>query len=206
MENNNCLGKIESISIMLMIMINKLILNIPYYIVNLTGNGSIINIIYISIIDFVLLLIILKLFKNFENSDIIDISEILGGKIFKIIIGTLSISIFLLVSFITLLDFSNFLHRIYFSNFQIIYIILFFIIGILAANFIGLKSIARTTTLIIPFAILSIVITFLAILKDLDLQSITPFLGKSYYNTFFLGISNGFAMYIIVYIYFLNHY
>lgn len=202
MENNNSLGKIESISIIIMVMINKLILNIPYYIVNLTGNGSIVNIIYIGVIDFGFLLIILRLFKNFENSDIIDISEYLGGKALKILVAIISILLFLLVSFITLLDFSNVLHKIYFSQFQIIYILGFFIIGIAIANFIGLKSISRVTSFIIPFSIISILVTFIAVFKDLTITSITPILGESYKNTFVLGLSNSFAMYIMVYYYF----
>lgn len=204
MESNNCLGKLESISIILMVMINKLILNIPYYIVNLTGNGSVVNIIYIGIIDFIFLLVILKLFQKFENSDIIDVSEYLGGKVLKNIMATISILLFLLVSFITLLDFSNVLHKIYFSQFPIIYILGFFIIGVAIANFIGLKSISRITSFIIPFAIFSILITFIAVFKDLKITSFTPILGESYQKTFIIGLSNTFSMYIMVYYYFLK--
>lgn len=204
MESNNSLGKIESISIIIMVMINKLILNIPYYIVNLTGNGSIVNIIYIGAIDFVFLLVILKLFKNFENSDLIDISEYLGGKPLKMLVAIISVLLFLLVSFITLLDFSNVLHKIYFSQFQIIYILGFFVIGVAIANFTGLKSISRVTSFIIPFAIISILVTFIAVFKDLSITSVTPIFGESYKNTFVLGLSNSFAMYIMVYYYFLK--
>lgn len=202
METNNSLEKVESISILIMVMINKLILNIPYYIVNLTGSGSIINIIYIGIIDFIFLLIILRLFKNFENSDIIDISEYLGGKPLKILITIISVLIFLLVATMTLIDFSNVLHQIYFSQFQIIYILGFFIIGVAIANFIGLKSISRVTSLIISFAIISIIVTFIAIFKDLSISSFTPIFGENYKTTFLIGLSNSFAMYIIAYYYF----
>ena len=45
MGSNYKLDKKETIIIMIMIMINKLILNVPYYIVNLVGTGSIANII-----------------------------------------------------------------------------------------------------------------------------------------------------------------
>ena len=128
MENNYKLGKIEAIALILIIMINKLILNIPYYIVDLVGSGAIVNLIYIGIIDFSLLLIIIKLFKNFENSDILDISEFLAGKPFKNLIALLCIALFFLVAFITLIDFSNVLHTIYFSNFPMVYILFFFIL------------------------------------------------------------------------------
>lgn len=204
MENNNCLGKMESISIILMVMINKLILNIPYYIVNLTGTGSILNILYIGIIDFIFLLVIIKLFQKFEASDIIDISEYLGGKVFKNIMAILCILLLLLVSFITLLDFSNVLHKIYFSQFPLVYILGFFVIGVAIANFIGLKSISRITSFIIPIALFSILVTFGAIYKDINITTFTPILGESYKKTFLFGLSNSFAMYIMVYYYFLK--
>ncbi len=135
MENNYKLEKIEAVALILIIMINKLILNIPYYIVDLVGSGAIINLIYIGILDFILLLIIVRLFKNFENSDILDISEFLAGKTFKNLIALICISLFFLVAFITLVDFSNVLHTIYFSNFPMVYILFFFILRFITIQF-----------------------------------------------------------------------
>lgn len=202
MENNYKLEKFEAISVILLIMINKLILNIPYYIVELVGSGAIVNLIYIGIIDFILVLVIIKLFNKFENSDIIDISEFLGGNKLKFVIGILCIALFFLVAFITLIDFSNVLHTIYFSNFPMIYIIFFFIFGILISNLIGFRGISRTISFIIPFAIFSVIVTFFTALGNLDIKDLTPILGESYYSNFVLGLSNCFAMYIIVYFYF----
>lgn len=204
MENNYKLQKVEAISVILIVMINKLILNIPYYIVDLVGSGSIINLLYIGIIDFIVLLIIIRLFKNFESADILDISEYLGGKALKNLISILCIALFFLVAFITLIDFSNVLHTIYFSNFPMVYILFFFIFGVLIANLIGLKGISRTICFIIPFAILSVIITFFTSFENLDIKDLTPFLGKSYKETFVIGLSNCFAMYILVIYYFLK--
>lgn len=204
MENNYKLERIEAIAIILIVMINKLILNIPYYIVKLVGSGAIINLLYIGIIDFVVLLIIIKLFKNFETADILDISAYLGGKTLKNIVGLLCICLFFLVAFITLIDFSNVLHTIYFSNFPMAYILFFFIFGVLIANLIGLKGISRTICFIIPFAIISVIITFFTSFENLDIKDLTPFFGKSYNATFVTGLSNCFAMYILVIYYFLK--
>lgn len=204
MENNYKLEKFEAISLILLIMINKLILNIPYYIAKLVGSGAIVNLIYIGIIDFILVLIIIRLFKNFDNSDIIDVSEFLGGRKLKNVIGILCIGLFFFVAFITLIDFSNVLHTIYFSNFPMIYIVLFFIVGTLTSNLIGFKGISRTISFIVPFAILSVIVTFFTALGNLDIKDVTPIFGESYYNNFVLGLSNCFSMYIVVYFYFLN--
>ncbi len=186
MENNFKLQRYQAIALVIIIMINKLILNVPYYIVNLVGNGAIVNIIYISIIDFIGLLIILKLFEKFDNQDIIDISEFVGTNKLKTVIGILSICLLFVVTFITIVDFSNVLHTIYFSNFPIIYILLFFIVGILIANLINFKSISNIICFIVPFAIASIIITFFARAQDFNITNLTPILGKNYHTTFVL--------------------
>ena len=46
MRDSYKLETLEAVCIVIIAMINKLILNVPYYIVELTGTGSIINIIY----------------------------------------------------------------------------------------------------------------------------------------------------------------
>lgn len=204
MENNYKLKKSEAIFIILIVMINKLILNIPYYIINLVGSGAIINVIYIGIINFLIILLIIKLMEKFQLLDILDISEFLGGKILKTIIGLLCIALFFILSFITLLDFSNILHTIYFSKFNIIYILLFFIIGILVANLAGLKSITNSISFIVPLVIICIIITFLGIWDKFDIKNLTPILGKNYHTTFIAGFSNSFAMSFILYFYFLK--
>lgn len=204
MENSYKVKNWEAICSIVILMINKLILNIPYYIVKLVGNGAIVNVIYIGIIDFFILLIIIKLIDNFQSLDLMDISDFLGGHTLRNVVGLMAIVLFYLVSFITLLDFCNVLHNIYFSNFSIIYILFFFIIGVAIANFIGIESIVHSATFIVPLIILSIVITFFSSLRNISIENITPIFGKNYYTTFIKGASNAFSMYIIVYIYYIK--
>lgn len=198
------LSNISAILILSIIMINKLILNVPYFIIKEVGSGTIINLIYIGIIDYVFLLIILKLFKKFNTHDLIDIAEFLGGKPLKTIISIITILLFLLAAFITILDFSNVLHTIYFSNFDMIYILLFFITGIIIANLLGLNSIIGFSSFISFFAIASIMITFINTSSNFSINNFTPILGKNLNTTFLNGLVNTFTMYIIVYIYFLK--
>ena len=84
MENSNYkLQKIEAISIIVIIMLNKLILNVPYIVISTVGTGIIVNLIYIGIVDLLFSILLVKLFEKFQNADIIDISEYLGGKFLK---------------------------------------------------------------------------------------------------------------------------
>ena len=204
MENSNYkLQKIEAISIIVIIMLNKLILNVPYIVISTVGTGIIVNLIYIGIVDLLFSILLIKLFEKFQNADIIDISEYLGGKILKWIIGIISILLFIFVAFVTLVDFTNALQIVYFSNFSIIYIVLFFIVGILVANLYGgLKGISHFSSFLLPFVLISIILPIWGVWSDFSIESFTPFFGNSYYSTFVLGLSNCFSMYIISYFYF----
>ena len=205
MTNNTYkLEKIEAISLIIIVMINKLVLNIPYLVISTVGTGVIVNIIYIGIIDFIFSLLLVKLFDRFQYSDIIDISEFLGGKFLKWLIGKISILFFFFVGFVTLIDFANALQIVYFSNFSIIYIVLFFIIGIFIANLYGLKGIAHIMTFLTPFILISVILPIWGVWDDFSIESFTPFFGTNYYSTFMVGLTNCFSMYIITYFYFLK--
>ena len=80
------LSRFEGISLVLIITVTQIILNMPEYLVDLTGTGTIINILYIFLIGIIICLIIYKIFKNFPSMDIIDIAESLGGNILKFIL------------------------------------------------------------------------------------------------------------------------
>ncbi len=200
------LQKIEAISLIIIVMINKLILNIPYIVISTVSTGIIVNIIYIGIIDLLFSLLLVKFFEKFENADIIDVAEFLGGTIFKWITGIISILLFFFVGFITLIDFANALQIVYFSNFSTIFVILLFIIGILVANLYGLKGIIHMISLLAPFVLISTIVPIWGVWDDFSIESFTPFFGKSYYSTFVVGLSNCFSMYVISYFYFLKPY
>ena len=130
----NSLSKIEAISIIVIITITQIILNVPEYLINLTGTGTIINIIYISIIGLIFCLIIHNLLKNFPNFDIIDIAEFLGGNFLKFILSAIFIIFFMLSAIIAISSFTYLIRSIYFSNYSNLFITLFFIAVIIFAN------------------------------------------------------------------------
>lgn len=80
------IGNIEAIALILTVMINHIILNLPKNIINSTSSGAIMNVIFISIIAIVIALFICKLLKNFPLLDIFDIAKFLGGKLLKTIL------------------------------------------------------------------------------------------------------------------------
>ena len=202
MITNYKLQKYEAICIILIVMVNKLILNVPFYLINLVGTGAIINLIYIGFIGLIFVFILNHLFKNFHNSDILDISEFLGGKFLKIVMSIIFVCSFLFVSYITLTDFANMIKIIYFQDSPLIFILLFFMIGITIANLVGFKSIARTIGLVVPFTLVSILIALFGVHDQFSFDKFAPIFGYNYRTTFINGLSNIFSLYVITYYFF----
>lgn len=203
MTNNYKLQKYEAICIILIVMINKLILNVPFYITNLVGTGAIVNLLYIGILGLIFVLILNFLFKEFPNSDILDISKFLGGKILEKIISFIFLCAFFLVSYITLIDFANMIKIIYFEESPLIFILLFFMIGITIANLVGFRSIVRTISLVIPFTLISILIALLGVHDQFSFDKFAPIFGYNYKTTFLNGLTNIYSLYIIAYYFFI---
>lgn len=192
----------EAISIICIISLCQLILNTPKIIINTCNTGSIINILYISLIALFVCIIISKLIKNFPSDDIIDISEKVGGNILKFIISIIFIIFFLLLILIALADFSYLLKCIYFQNAPLTFILLFFIIAALFANLTGFNSIQKTSTILLPIIIYSFLIIFLKSIPDMNLDDFTPILGYSYKSTFQTGLLNLFFFdFLILYLF-----
>ena len=99
---NNKIGTIEAIMLILTIIIAHTVLAMPTDILSNYKSSSILNLIYVSIFAVFLSYLIYRLFKNFPSMDIIDISETIGGKVFKNIIGFIFISYFIISSSIIL--------------------------------------------------------------------------------------------------------
>lgn len=143
------------------------------------------------------------LFEKFPNSDIIDISEYLGKKTLKNIMGIAFIMLFFFAAFLTLSDFSNMIKTIYFGRSPIIFILLFFLCGALIANLVGFKSIIRTICLVVPFTLASILLALFSVSSEFTLDKFVPIFGYNFHTTFINGLLNTFALYIITYYYFL---
>ena len=187
------LSKKECIFFICLILFNKLILSFPSLLISVTGTGTTINLIYIGIIALVFISIINKGFKNFPNSGILDISKILGGKTLKTIIGIIYMLLFFTILITFLNDFTNLLKSIYYQNSPTIFILLFFIIGILISNLIAFNSIIKMINLLFPIILISIFISFIGTIDNFTLDKLTPIFGYNYKTTFLDGLVNIFS-------------
>lgn len=196
----NKLNVFEAISIITIITITQIILDFPEYLVDLTGTGTVVNILFLAIISMIFCIIISKIFKNFANHDIIDISELVGGNFLKFIVATIFI-IFLFVSAISaLLNFLYVIKNVYFQSTHPLFILSIFIVTLLFASIKGFYSIKKISTVLLGILVLSIVSLFFGDNGNFNSNNLIPIFGFNYKTTFLTGLSNIFIFnFILVY-------
>lgn len=197
------IGNIEAIAVVLTVMINHIILNLPKSIISTTSSGSIINVIFVTLIAFIIVYLISQLLKNFPGLDILDISKFLGGKILKFIIGALFLCYLIFTISIVLRSFSETLKIIFFPRTPVQIIMLLFLLAIVFVNKLGFQAIARSNLFFMPIILFSILFIFVANFGNYTVQRVFPLLGNGAVSTFLSGISNLFAFGGIAYLYFL---
>jgi hypothetical protein len=197
------IGNKEAIALLVTITFNHIIMNITKSIINLTESASLINILYISIITIIFTSLICYFHKKFPTLDLIDISEYLGGKLLKWIIGILFIGYFIFFAGNLLNMFSLCLEIIYFQLVKTKYIVALFVISAVIACTLRHNAIFRTTFIIFPFLIISTLFIFVGDFRYFIFEKMYPILGNGAYITFLAGLSNMFAFQGLAYIYLL---
>lgn len=202
--NYTKLGNFEAICLIVILFINHIVLNLPQMILDNSGTASVLNCIYILALVLIFALLIVKLLKNFLGLDIIDISEYLGGKPLKILIGILCISYLIIESAFLTRMFSKNLLLVYFENYPISFIVFLFLFVAVIANLIGRKSIIKANTIIVPIALLSILFTFIFVVDLLRIERSLPIFANGASNIFLAGASNIFAFNGLFFLFFIS--
>ena len=159
MENTK-IGNKEVIALLVTITFNHTILNVTKTIVDTTTSASLLNILYIGIIAIIFTCMICYFLNKFPTFDLIDISNYLGGKVLKWIIGISFIAYFIFFAGILLNMFSSALQIIYFPQTKIFYIILLFIIGAFISCNLKYNAVYRVAIIIFPLLVISTLFLF----------------------------------------------
>lgn len=201
--NHSKIGTVEAIMLVLCIVIIHTVLSLPRVLLNSTKSAAILNIVYVTIIALLFVYLVYRLFKKFPGMDILDISEVLGGKVFKKILGGIFIVYFIVSSSIFLRNFCECLRIVYYPATNLIFVVLFFIIAVSATNHLEFNATLKANLLIIPIVLASIIFLFCANLRNFTPQRIFPLFGDGVFSTFITGIGNLFSFSGIVFLYFL---
>lgn len=200
--DNTKMGSKEAIALLVTIAFNHIIINMTKDIIDLTASASLLNILYIGIIAIIFTSIICYFLNKFPTFDLVDISNYLGGKFLKWVIGLLFIAYFIFFAGNLLHMFSTCLQIIYFPYTKQFYIALFFIISGICACIMRHNAIYRSTLIIFPFIVISTLFLFLSDIQFFNIEKMYPIFGNGLYTTFFTGITNMFAFQGLAYIFF----
>lgn len=180
----------EAVFMIVTVIVAHTLSSLPQNLINNTKSSTIINLIYVGFITIFISYIIYRLLKNFASEDIIDISEYLGGKVFKSIVGTIFIFYFILSSASLLREFCEGLHIVFFPMTDTVFIIIPFIFVMIINNLLSFGSNAKTISVVFPIVLASVVFLFIGNLSHFSFENIYPILGKGFVNTFVTGIGN----------------
>lgn len=194
----------EAICLLLILGINHIVLNASDIIVTEKASASILNVLYILVLILIIAMLILKLFQRFRDYDILDISEYAGGKTLKILIGILSIAYLLIEAGLLTSSFSQNLLLVYFSQYPATFLLFFFLLIPSFAATYGDKAILKTNAILVPFAVISLLVTFIAASSSFEPQRALPFLGNGFSTTFLSGASNIFAFNGLFFLFFIT--
>ena len=197
------ISNFQAIAFILIIVTNHLILGTPRTLIAETGTGTILNMIYVFILALLLVFIITKLFSNFNGKDIIDISEFLGGKVLKVIVGIVFIIYFLVILSTTVRVIVQDLEIIYFQNISVYVLTLAILASIVFVYKYGSSAVVKCNSIIAPIVGIAILIIAFSNVQDFSLDRLFPILGFGAKETFITGASNIFAYSGLAILYFI---
>lgn len=196
------LSNFEVISSLIMMSVADIVLTSAGILIKDVNSASLLNAAIISIIGIILTFIMCKLSKSFIGKDLLTISEFLGGKILKIIVGIGFVGCFILVLALFLRQTADAMQIIYYPLTHIIFIValLSLATGIIASF--GNNSIFKATSLIVPVLYGAIFLIFIGNSKNFDINNMFPVLGDGVIPTFVKGLTNIFTFTGLAYLFF----
>lgn len=187
------LGNFEVISSLIMLSIADIVLTSSGILIKEVNSASLLTTFLISILGIFITIIMCKLSKNFIGKDLLNISEYLGGKVLKAIVGFGFVIYFILILALFLRQTSDAMQLIYYPLTHIIFIIALLSIatGIIASF--GNNSIFKATSLIVPFLYTAIFLIFIGNTKNFNIDNMFPIFGEGFNQSFIKGLTNIFT-------------
>ncbi len=200
---NEKIKTLEAISILTILSITNIILSSSQYLLKDCNSASLLNSVYITVIATIITAIFCLLLKSFSNKNLLNISDSLGGKVLKTIVGLVFAGYFIFRASILLKKLSVCLQTIYYPMTNVIFIISLFCVATGLILSLKNNSIFKSTVAIVPLLFLSIVLVFMGNSQNFNFENIYPILGNGLNATFISGLSNLWVFNNLAYLLFL---
>lgn len=180
MKNKIEFGSWEATALIVNLVFAQVMLIFPRDMVKFGGSASWIIPIIITVIALVYFAIAAKLYKNIGSLDLIDISEGIGGRTFKIVVG-LFITVFLIFTVSVFLgSFSQTLKIVSLDKSPLEYVGILFWISMLAAAYYGIEVVARINAFLVPLIIIGFILITIGVIPSFEINNLFPVLGEGY--------------------------
>ncbi|NLK73301.1 MAG: endospore germination permease [Clostridiales bacterium] len=202
MKHKIVFGSFEATCITIILITTQLFLNYPRIMMETAWTAAWILSLYISLVALILFVIIVKLYENFEGKDLIDLGEFVAGKAGRIIVGMIIMGFLLYITPVILREFSENIKIIGLPHSPLSFVLMFFILGMIAASYMGLEPIVRVSAIIVPVVAVGYLLIIAGSSRYFDISRITPWLGSGPYEIFIKGLPriSVFAGVLLVYL------
>lgn len=190
MDKHFILEKKELTCTFVNLVVAKMFFTYPRVMILNSGNAAWIQMIYVSLISFALFFIVNYFNKRSNMENIFDISERIGGKIFRIIIGLMIFAVLMVNLAMNIRIFSESIRTVLLPNTPTSMVMLFFIIAVSIGAYVGIYSICRIHSLFMPIAAVVMIGFLLMLIPDININNLFPLAGIGTQNVFITGLKS----------------
>lgn len=186
------IGKWEAVCVLLNTINIQIFLNLPRYISETGGTAGWILAIYIFAATTLIFSVVLITFRRFPRMDIVDIANQTTGRIGQIIVGLSFSLLSFIAAAIVLREFSENIKTISLTVSPLSYTMMFFLLGMIIAAFVGFEIIIRFQGFAIPIIAVGYFFIIMAVSPLIRVDNLAPILGNGLPKIFgegFLKIS-----------------
>jgi len=180
MKSKTVFGSWEATTLMVNLVFARILMIFPRDMVKSGGSAGWIIPIIITLLALLYFAIIAGMYKNIGSLDLIDISEAVGGRIFKVISGLLIIVFLLLTVSIFMGAFSQTLKITSLDQSPIEFVEIILFIGMIAAGYYGIEVVARINAFLVPVIIVGFILITLGVIPAFKINNLFPILGEGY--------------------------
>jgi spore germination protein (amino acid permease) len=177
MENRIRVGSFEAITLIINLICTKLFLYYGRMTAEDAATAGWMSAIVSGLAAFIMFIVIIRLFKRFGELDIIDISEIAGGKVLKVIAGTVITTGLFFLTVIVVRKFTEDMKIVSLPSSPLSYVMSIFIIGIVVACFFGMEALLRFHAIVIPIIGAGYLLILAGVMPKFDITNLTPIFG-----------------------------
>ena len=188
MNKNFQLERKELTATFINLIVVKMLFTYPRFMVLNSGNAAWIEMIYVSLIALLLYVFIDFLNRKTQSENIFELSEKVGGKFLRIIVGVVFIAVLLVNLSVNIRIFSECIRTVLLPNTPTTLVMLLFIAAISIAAFMGIYSICRVHALFVPVAAFVMLGFLIMLIPDINLNNLFPLIGTGTKQVFVSGL------------------